>query len=240
MICLLLSACTTRAAREIAELRAEVFDQRARITALEGQVRAIYGDEPPQGDPERDQQAVEIAIEARAAMDRLDMERARELVDRLVQEYPDTQLGRAAVEVAERLALIGAPAPPLRVQRWVRGEAQIDPERTALLVFFEPWCQYCQREAPSLQARHTTLREEGLDIIGLSSFSRGTTDADMDRFLADAGITFPVGHDDGNLALLYQIQGVPSAVLVHRGKITWTGHPSEMTVEVLRGFLARP
>jgi len=240
LTCLLLTACASRAAQNTAVLQAEIADLRARVTSLEGQVRNLASDVDMPGDPVREQEAVEIAIQARAAMDSMNMELARELVDQLVRDYPDTQLGQAAVEVAERLALIGAPAPPLRVERWFRGKGTIDPKRTTLLVFFEPWCPHCRREAPSLQARHLALRDEGLDVVGLSSFNRGTTDADMSAFLDGAGVTFPIGHEDGNLSVLYQIQGVPAAVLIHHGKIAWTGHPSEVTVEVLRSFLARP
>ena len=162
IICALLAACTSGAARTTAALQAEVADLRARVNSLEAQVRALSTGGDVGGDPAREQAAVEIAIQARAAMDSMNMDLARELVDRLVQEYPDTQIGQAAVEVAERLALIGAPAPPLTVERWFRGKGKIDADRTTLLVFFEPWCPHCRREAPSLQERHQALADEAV------------------------------------------------------------------------------
>lgn len=228
---LLLGACAPKARPDVA---AQLTELRQRVESLEGEVALLKGAVGLPGDPAREQAAVEIAIQARAAMDAMDMVRARDLVEQLVNEYGDTQMGAAAMEVAERLAVIGSPAGKLDVVRWIRGEGSFRDDKVTLLVFFEAWCPHCQREAPSLEARHVALRDEGLAVIGVTNLSRGTTDADMKSFLDEAGITFPVAQEDGTLSQRYRVDGVPSAVLVRGGEVVWTGHPAEVPTEVLR------
>jgi protein-disulfide isomerase len=229
---LLLPACAPKA-----RLQDQVQRLEARVAALEGELAKVLSVVDVPGDPEREAEAVEIAIRARAAMDSLNMELARDLVEQLVRDYGDTQMGQAAVGVAERLEIIGSEAGDLVVERWIRGDGRLDPARTTLVVFFEAWCPHCQREGPALQARFEALRADGLDVVALTGMSRGTTDAQIAAFIDEAGITFPVGHEDGSMSLRYRIEGVPSAILIRQGRVAWSGHPAEMTVEVLRGFL---
>ncbi len=206
---LLLGACAPKARPDVA---AQLTELRQRVDMLEGEVALLKGAVGLPGDPER----------------------ARDLVERLVNEYGDTQMGSAAMEVAERLAVIGSPAGKLDVVRWIRGEGTLRDDKVTLVVFFEAWCPHCQREAPSLEARHVALRDEGLAVIGVTNLSRGTTDADMASFLDEAGITFPVAQEDGTLSRRYRVEGVPSAVLIRGGSVVWTGHPAEVPTEVLR------
>lgn len=235
LIALLLSGCASRAAQENLLLRAEVQDLSARVGALERDMVALTGSST--ADPEREAAAMQIAIQARAAMDSYNMELARDLVEELVRDFPDTEIGQAATGVAENLSVIGAPAGELDVERWFQGETTYDPERTTLVVFFETWCPHCKNEAPKLQERYADLHDQGLDVIGLTNMSRGTTQEQLDSFIATADIAFPVAQDSGIMATRYRVQGIPSAVLLRGGKVIWSGHPAEMTSDVLEGFL---
>ena len=231
---LLLASCTSPTTKR---LQAEVYELRERVGQLESTVRTLEGAVGLPGDPEREQAAMEFAVQIREALDRYDLLAARDLAETLVERYPDTQLGRAAIDLVEQLELIGSPAGDLDVADWIQGEASLDDDRLVLLVFMEAWCGYCRQEVPELQGRLDALHDEGLDIIGLTNLSRDTSREDFLAFLETSGAKFPVGLDSGSLALRYRVEGVPYAVLLKDGKVHWTGSPGQMTTEVLRGFL---
>jgi thiol-disulfide isomerase/thioredoxin len=227
---MLLSACATRT--QNAALFSEIQDLRVRVANLE----EALGMEP-EGDPAREAEAMIIAMRAREALDNFQMELGRELVEQLAREYPDTSIGRSAQEYAEHLSVIGMDAGTLDVTSWLTGEASYQDDRLTFVVFMEAWCPHCQREAPLLQERHQALASSGIDVVGITSLSRGTSEAEMRDFIDTAGITFPFGVEAGDLSERYRVQGVPSAVVIRGGKVIWTGHPSTMTAEVLTSLL---
>ncbi|TVQ94068.1 MAG: TlpA family protein disulfide reductase [Deltaproteobacteria bacterium] len=231
---LLLASCTSPATKR---LQADVYELRERIERLESTIRTLEGAVGLPGDPEREAAAMEFAVPIREALDRYDMLAARDLAETLIERYPDTQLGRAAIDLVEQLELIGSPAGELQVADWIQGEAHLDDDRLIMLVFMEAWCAYCRQEVPELQGRLDALHDDGLDIIGLTSLSRDTSREDFQAFLDASGAKFPVGLDEGPLAIRYRVEGVPYAVLLKDGKVHWTGSPGQMTTEVLQGML---
>jgi peroxiredoxin len=231
LLILCLTACAGRARVRELEERLEVAEARLRFVS-------DMLDLP--SDPERENQANLLATEAQAAMDAMDLEKARDLVARLATEYGDTSIGRAAAEVLPQLSLIGSPAGEFKPAGWVRGEMAVNPARTTVVVFFEAWCPHCQREVPNVQAAWTRLRDRGLDVVGVTSFSRDTTPEQMAEFLDSAGVGFPVARDDGSLSERYAAQGVPHAAVLRGGKIAWIGHPASLEDGALEKLLPSP
>lgn len=235
LLSLLLAGC---AARDNRALQAEIADLQARVQSLEETMAKVEGVVELPGSPEDENAAMIYGMRIREAMDKFQMERARDLVTELIETYPNTTLGRAAVDLAERLEVIGTPAGKLDVVAWLQGEASFDKDRLTLVVFMEEWCPYCRKEAPELQARHEALDGSAVDIIGMTNLSRGTTEESMLAFLSESGVTFPVGHDSGLLSTRFRIETLPSAVLIRDGKVVWSGHPGQMSADVLLGFLS--
>lgn len=239
-LALLLAACAPKAG-EVTALTEQNAALDARVTALEATVQKITSVVELPADPEREEAAYALATRARAAMDELDLVTARDIVARLVTEYPDTTVGRSAQGIAGTLALVGADATLDGIQGWVRGEHVLDADKTTLLIFFEAWCPHCQREVPAVQQTWVDLKARGLDVVGVTSFSRNTSQADMDAFLDSAGVAFPVARDDGTLSQRFGAEGVPHAVIIRNGKIAWLGHPGTLSPAdnpgALEGFL---
>lgn len=84
-----------------------------------------------------------------------------------------------------------------------------------LINFWATWCQPCLEEMPSLQALHERFRDRKLVVLAVNL---NETSADLQDYLAKAGITFPILLDGQAVATRYGTEKVPESYLVdHRG-----------------------
>lgn len=120
----------------------------------------------------------------------------------------------------------------LNVDRWYQPYAK-DGEVT-IVVFWEVWCPHCRREVPKLTALDGV---PGVEVVGLTRQTKGVTDADVEKFLADHDVTYAVGHTDDQLSRRLKIRGIPFAVVVDDGKIVWEGNPAGLNERKLREWL---
>jgi len=90
----------------------------------------------------------------------------------------------------------GDAAPPLRLSALQGGEVDRESYRGRVVVvnFWATWCPPCVEEMPSLERLHRALAGEGLVVLGVSVDEDG---AALERFVARAGVTFPVLRDPG-------------------------------------------
>ncbi|MEE4249623.1 MAG: TlpA disulfide reductase family protein [Alcanivoracaceae bacterium] len=80
------------------------------------------------------------------------------------------------------------------------------------LDFWASWCVPCRQSFPWLNEMQAKYAAQGLQIVGINVDRRH---ADARRFLADHAAQFPLVMDPaGSLAEQYQLQGMPSAVLI--------------------------
>ncbi|MDF1628963.1 MAG: TlpA disulfide reductase family protein [Alcanivoracaceae bacterium] len=80
------------------------------------------------------------------------------------------------------------------------------------LDFWASWCVPCRQSFPWLNEMQAKYAAQGLQIVGINVDRRH---ADAERFLAAHAAHFPLVMDPaGGLAEQYQLQGMPSAVLI--------------------------
>lgn len=231
--------CAPKSSADVDALAAQVEALQSQVEALETfQKKVEMVVELPE-DPEAEMAALGLAYEARDALGQDQTARAIAVLREIVEKYPGTQVAPAAIEMLRELEMIGSDAGELSVQSWLQGEHTVDPQALTILVFFEAWCPHCQREMPTLQATFEALDDKGLDVVGITNLSRGTTEADMAGFLDEAGVTFAVARDNGTLSSRFGAQGVPHAAVIRGGKIEWIGHPSELEPQRLAGWLGK-
>ena len=104
--------------------------------------------------------------------------------------------------------------------------------KPTLLVFWAPWCPYCQKELPQLQtAYQTELRQQGRQVVGIAV---QTTDEKADEFRQQNGLTFPNIHDqDGAIGQRYGIRGVPTYVFLHgNGQIAYRSDDTDLVRQI--------
>ena len=112
----------------------------------------------------------------------------------------------AAVMVCASYGAVAEPATKLELDKY---EGQV-----VVLDFWASWCVPCRRSFPWLNAMHAKYSEQGLVIVGVN------VDNDPDAaaaFLEDYPAKFLIHYDTGaNLARHYDIQGMPSSVVIGR------------------------
>lgn len=232
-----LSACAPRSGGDVQALSDQVTELQAQVAELQAFQKKVEMVVELPADPEREVAALEMAYAARDALAEGDTETAKKLLNTIVDDYGDTQIAAPAMDMLRELKIIGSDAGALDVERWVQGEHTLDADKLTVLVFFEQWCPHCQREMPNLQKTWAKLNDQGLDMVGLTSFSRGTSEQAMTDFLAESEVAFPIGKDDGSLSRRFAANGVPHAAVVKGGEILWIGHPAELEEARLLGWL---
>lgn len=191
------------------------------------------------GPPSADAEAAASALmaEVTAAMADGDVEGARRRLEELLVRHPDTRAAKSGAKFRAELALIGAPAPALTVERWFQGSASFGSRGATLVVFWEAWCPHCNNEAPDI-ARIATTWAGRLDVVGLTKVTKSSTDERVATFIQEHGWTFPVGKErDGSMSTAFSVTGIPAAAIVRDGIIVWRGHPARLTDEILSRLL---
>jgi thiol-disulfide isomerase/thioredoxin len=138
----------------------------------------------------------------------------------------DMLLTRGELEESKTLYESTAVPAEFEITRWFQGETTPDLDKPTLLVFWEVWCPYSQKELPKLEQRVKNLRPEGLQVIGFTR-TKGVEDR-VPVFLEQKEITFPNAQiPDDEWHALYG-RGVPSGALLHDGRVAWVGHPGDL------------
>ena len=92
--------------------------------------------------------------------------------------------------------------------------SQYKGEKAVYIDFWASWCGPCRQSFPWLNKMHAQYSEKGLKIIAVNL---DADREDADQFLLEIPANFEVVYDpDGKLAEKYNIQGMPSAVLISR------------------------
>ncbi len=143
---------------------------------------------------------------------------------------------------------VGDPAPPFSARTLDGTSVGSADLRGApyMLNVWATWCGPCRREMPELQELHDTYADRGFRVVGVSVDTR-SAGAQIQTFIDDLGIGFPIYHDPSSAILdAYFLPGLPGTFLVDaEGVIVrkWTGpfRPMDEDVqEVVRALLLAP
>ena len=135
--------------------------------------------------------------------------------------------------------------PPRRltVSDWVKGEEvdQFEPGRTYVVEFWATWCGPCRATIPHLTELARRYKDKDVKFIGVDVWERDTSL--VKPFVDEMGdkMAYSVALDavpekgdpnDGAMAKGWmkaaEENGIPTAFVVHDGKIAWIGHPMQM------------
>ena len=85
-------------------------------------------------------------------------------------------------------------------------------KQPVLIIFGATWCTFCREEIPRFKAIHAAYAKQGLEIVNIDIQESREKVA---KFAARYGLPYRVLLDeDGTVAGIYDIRGVPSMVLV--------------------------
>jgi thiol-disulfide isomerase/thioredoxin/outer membrane lipoprotein-sorting protein len=102
-----------------------------------------------------------------------------------------------------------------------------------LLEFWATWCQPCRIEMPIVEKLHRELKAKGLVVLGIND----ENEEQARQFLRENHISFPTLMDTAGLHRYYQVQAIPTLILIDRaGKVAWH-HVGTSNEAVLRKAL---
>ena len=143
---------------------------------------------------------------------------------------------------------VGDPAPATRPETMLQGEAVKDFKRGEVYVFecWASWCGPCVAAIPHLDELHRKMGKKGITIVGVNVWESERDAASAQRakdFLKTQGEKMSYRVALGGKAFIKdwleaaEVNGIPHAFVVAEGKIAWTGHPAQLTAEMLGDIL---
>jgi peroxiredoxin len=93
--------------------------------------------------------------------------------------------------------------------------------KVVLLEFWTTWCPPCRESVPELNALYAKYRERGLVILAVSMDVGSGAKENVQLFVKEHAVTYPVLLDDGEANRNYNISNIPALFLIDKnGKIS--------------------
>lgn len=145
---------------------------------------------------------------------------------------------------------LGDDAPPLAVEKWVKGDP-IDlkaglGKNVYVVEFWATWCGPCIRGIPHLTELQKKHRDDGLVVIGISSADKDLEAVTKFVQMMDDRMEYTVAYESKQLQKSskaymdgFNKKGIPQCFVVDKkGKIVWEGHPMFGLDAVIEAVLA--
>ncbi len=121
----------------------------------------------------------------------------------------------------------------LGIQEWLQGETSITGDEPTIIIFWESWCPFSQRQVPAFERSSRPFRDRGLTLVGFSQADEPEGDQRLADFIRDKELSFPLAKVTKDPWIYFDIEGVPSAAAIKDGRIVFEGSLSLVTDEFM-------
>jgi thiol-disulfide isomerase/thioredoxin len=217
--------------------KGDVDDLRADIAALSAKIEGMSTGSAKAAPGAADEKAAGALYNAaRALAGEGKNDEAKAKLTEMSAKYGATRTAQRGSRLLKELSLVGSPAQALATSKMYQGETPDVASGVTMLVFWEKWCPHCRTEVPAVEATYNKYKDK-MSFVGLTKQSKGTSDEDVQAFIDENKITYPIGKEDGSASNAYAVSGIPAAAVVKDGVVVWRGHPGSLSDEMLDGFL---
>lgn len=112
----------------------------------------------------------------------------------------------------------GAPAPDFTLPRidGKPGSIALSSLRGKVVVldFWATWCPPCQAMLPTMHELSTEMAPQGVAFLGVDSDGPQTARDDVERFVIEHGLPYPIVYDEGVANDLYRVRALPTMVVL--------------------------
>jgi len=139
-----------------------------------------------------------------------------------------------SVETGWSPAMVNYPAPDLSLMDVTGNLASLTDYRGKIVLVnnWATWCPPCKAEMPDLEAYFSAHKDDGFTLIGISA---GDTETQVNDFIQDYGITFPMWLDPYETALdSFNTMNLPSSFVIDETgtvRMAWSGAVSLENLE---------
>ncbi len=161
-------------------------------------------------------------------------------------------LAACLVAVPARALELGDEAPPLKVDKWIKGgpiELKKGEKDIYVVEFWATWCGPCRMSIPHLTEMQKKYKDQGVTIIGVSTDAAegpNATRKEVAPFVETMGekMGYAVVTDQADRATEkaymepFLMDGIPTAFIIRGGRIVWAGHPMDDMDKALDQILA--
>jgi len=250
VVLLLAAACGTT--RQVKALELQVSSLTTTVTVLESQIQTLEAkvselenqrtnNEAASANPVREESASLLFQRIEELYQKGNTAEAVEKAREFEAEYSNTQVYLRKSKTLDELLVIGTAIPPtwsVNIEKVFQGQGQIDLDKgTTIVVFWEAWCPHCQRELPKLSDTLERFRDKGLKVVGFTRITKSASEIIVRDFLQAGAISYPIAKENGDLADLFRVTGIPAAAVVKEGIVVWRGHPARLTDTQITSFL---
>lgn len=135
---------------------------------------------------------------------------------------------------------VGDPAPPLTIEKWVRGDSvgHFEPGKVYVVEFWATWCGPCVRAIPHLTELHNEYQSEGVTFIASTRPDKRNTLEKVEEMVraknAENLMTYTVAWDGSgktrdDYMLAADFRGIPAVFVVdQQGRIAFIGRPHDL------------
>ncbi len=127
----------------------------------------------------------------------------------------------------------------LGIQEWLQGETPLNGEKPTLLLFWESWCPFSQRQVPEFEITSRPYREKGLTVVSFAEAREQEGEDRLAEFIREKGLTLATARTTREPWKYFDIAGTPSAAAIRDGRVVFEGYLSFVTAEFLT-HLVRP